>query len=145
MARSWSLRAQVALERPPEPVAAHCPRHPKRRTCIRLVAYWSDGRPIYGAWWCLVCAGCPRCGAHQVWEQAEEQDDGLARDPLMVDGRPIKGDWWCGPCGEWLAKWIEYRRQLRRWRRGLAAIAEGGPRDVRGADGRYMSGGGQAA
>jgi hypothetical protein len=125
MPRKWSRAAQIAHERPQEPLTAHCSLHRPRRTTIRLILAWVDGRPLLGPWWCLACSGCPRCGAHQLWEQIEEDDAGLFRDPIMLAGRPIRGDWWCLRCGDWLVQWCEYRRLLRRWRAGLAARAGG--------------------
>lgn len=49
---------------------------------------------------------CPRCGCRWYFE---DEDD----DPL------------CFQCGETLAVWSSYRRELRRWKDGLAAQAEG--------------------
>lgn len=115
MARQWTRARQVELERPTEPLSAHCSAHRPLRTTIR----------VQFGWWCLACDGCPRCRAQQVWEQVEVDDGGLAADPLRLDGRPVRGDWWCLRCGEWLVRWAEYRRALRSWLAGRRAIAEG--------------------
>jgi hypothetical protein len=115
VARRWTRARQISLEKPADPLTAHCLTCRPRRSTIRT--------PF--GWWCLVCSGCPRCGAHQVWEQIEVDDAGLFLDPLIVEGRPIRGDWWCLRCGEWLVKWTEYRRTLLGWKRGVVALAEG--------------------
>lgn len=125
MPRSWTRAAQYRSERPQDPLTAHCAAHRPRRTTIRLVLEWIDGRPIYGAWWCLACLGCPRCRAHQIWEQIEHDDAGLFHDPIMLEGRKVSGDWWCLRCSEWVIKWAEYRRQLRNWLAARRAEAEG--------------------
>jgi hypothetical protein len=115
MPRSWTRAAQFRSERPQDPLTAHCATHRPRRTTIRRE----------GGWWCLACSGCPRCGAHQIWEQIEEDDAGLFRAPITLEGRLVRGDWWCLRCGEWIVKWAEYRRQRRNWLAGRKAEAEG--------------------
>lgn len=115
MPRRWSRAAQAQLEKPAEPLTAHCQRHRPRRTTIRL-----RGTLI---WWCLACCGCPRCGAHQVWETIDDSD--LLHDPIKLEGRPVRGDWTCLTCGESLVDWSSYRRAVINWRRGLRALREG--------------------
>lgn len=88
---------------------------------------------------CLACLGCPRCGAHQLWETIEEDDGGLFHHPLRFAGRVIRGDWRCLVCGEGLVYWAEYRRRLRSWLAGRAAMAPVAPDryGVRGVDGKF--------
>ena len=122
------LAAQVAAERPREPLTDACTVHAGRRTVIRQPIAWSEITKQPTAWaapHCLACLGCPRCAAHQVWQQIEEDDAGLFRFPLAFEGRLIRGDWWCLRCSELLVRWAEYRRQLAGWLAGNKARAEG--------------------
>ncbi len=123
MTRKWTRAAQIALERPAEPLLASCQTHGWQRTVILLRSRVR---------WCLACHGCPRCGARQVYSVVDDSD--LAASPIRLVLRvgrrvlaawQIRGDWTCLACGELLVDWSGWRRAMLRWRLGVRALREG--------------------